>query len=478
MRNDSRDEFEEYYDDYDAYEEYEEPQPYYLTARDLMFFCLAFMTPAATAVVYGAAQKAAHGALAASYLVAAVFVFFTLLSYRRLSRAFHGEGSILSFVGGGIHRRAGRYAGWTALVFYVFAAGAFFMIGSDVAADAFAPVPRTVWIVLLAIVSGVLVLFGQRLSSLALTALGLGVIGITGIFILVCFMASSKGLAPEGSTASASFAGTGAGFGALMSGAGMAFLSFLGFGSVTTLHGETEHPRYSMSKAITFSFIIAALFMFFQTLAAARMMPDYGQLDARTAAFDIASAAGGDPMRNLLSLSVLLAAFAIGIAAITAASRMLVRLIGEMPVRRKGAHSSAGGFLSDILPQTGTPPMHVLVCLAVAVAIALAVPAGKSMLMFDLARYAGMICFMLINAASLIHFRFRKHDPVIIRSVVIPATGLIASLWAWISIDPDSFGIGSIIALAGVIVIASLYLYERLALGGGAAGATDAPDAD
>jgi uncharacterized membrane protein YczE len=80
---------------------------------------------------------------------------------------------------------------------------------------------------------------------------------------------------------------------------------------------------------------------------------------------------------------------------------------------------------------------------------------------------------MLVNAASLIFFWFKKNDQAYVRSLIIPAAGFLASLWIWINIDPDSFGIGIIFALIGVIIIAASYLYERLVFGAEPAGGFD-----
>jgi amino acid transporter len=475
MRYNGKYEYEEYYEDYDAYEEYEEPQPYFLNARDLVFFCLAFMTPVASAVLYGGGQAAAHGALAGSYIVAIVFVFLTFLSIRRLSHAFHKEeGSILSYAWKGIHFRAGYYAGWTALIFYVLAASSFFMIGAQVAAAAFAPVPHVFWFALIAIVSGIVVLFGQRLTSLALTVVMLGVIGITAIYILVCFMAAGKGAADPAVPASAAFTGTGSGFGALMTGAAIACMAFLGLGSATTLAQEAENPRRDMGRAMAIACIVAGALFFFQTLASARIAPVSVDIFPAGDIFGIAGTAGGAPLRSLFAVSAVLSAIGVGIAGLTAASRMMRILLDGT----SGSKHSAGGFLSDILPQTGTPPAYVIVCLAAAIVVAFLIPGKDAALAFSFTRFAGMLCFMLINAAALIFFWFRKHDPIILRSIVIPAAGFITSLWAWINTDTYAFGIGIIFALAGVIIVAARFLYERLAYGAEPAGDAEGYDVD
>jgi amino acid transporter len=466
MRYDDRNNYDEYYDDYYEYEDYEEPQPYFLSTRDLIFYCLAFMTPAATTLIYARAQTAAHGALAGSYIVALVLVFLTLLSYRRLSRAFHEGGSVFSYTGHGIHRRAGLFTGWTALLFYITLASSFFMIGADTASKMFSPVPYIFWLILIAVVSCVVVLLGQRLSSLAVTVITLGIIGITVIYILVCFMSASKGAAPADSTVGTAFTGTEAGFSNVMSGAAIACLSFLGFDSVTTLTDETEHAKRSTGKAMAIACACAAALFFFQALSSAVIMPDYTQLEASGAMAAIAEKTGGAPMQALLSLSVILAAFGVGIVGVTAASRMLGIMLDEGRTRSgRGSHSAAGGLLYDLFPQTGVSPLNVIICFAVAVFIAFVIPGRDSMLAFDLARFAGILCFMLVNAASLIFFWFKKNDQAYVRSLIIPTAGFLASLWIWINIDPDSFGIGIIFALVGVIIITVLYLYERLVFG-------------
>jgi amino acid transporter len=476
MRYNDRNDYDDYYDDYYEYEDYEEPQPYFLSTRDLIFYCLAFMTPAATTLIYSKAQTAAHGALAGSYIVALILVFLTLLSYRRLSRAFHEGGSVFSYTGHGIHRRAGLFTGWTALLFYLTLASSVFMIGADTASKMFSPVPYIFWLILIAVVSGVIVLFGQRLSSLAVTVITLGVVGMTAIYILVCFMSAGKGAAPAESTIGTAFTGTEASLGNVMSGAAIACLSFLGFDSVTTLTDETEHAKRSTGKAMAIACACAGVLFFFQALSSAVIIPDFAQLEPSGAMAIIADKTGGSPMQALLSLSVILASFGVGIAGITAASRMLGIMLDEARIgggRGRGNHSADGSLLDDLFPQTGTSPLNVIICFAVAVLIAFVIPGKNSLLAFDLARFAGILCFMLVNAASLIFFWFKKNDQAYVRSLIIPAAGFLASLWIWINIDPDSFGIGIIFALVGVIIIAASYLYERLVFGPEPAGEFD-----
>jgi amino acid transporter len=467
MRYDDRNYYNDYYDGYDEYEEYEEPQPYSLSGRDLIFYCLAFMTPAATILIYGKAQAAAHGALAGSYIIALILTFLTLLSYRRLSRAFEDGGSVFSYTGYGIHRKAGLFTGWTALLFYVTIASAFFMIGADAATRVFPPVPYTFWLIFIAVVSGVVVLFGQRLSTRAVTVIVLAVTGLTAIYIIACFIAAGKGAAPPDSSALGALKGTDAGFGNVMSGAAIACLAFLGFDSVTTLSGETERPAHNTVRAMTIACVCAAALFFFQILASAVIAPDITQLDPAGVMYAIAAQAGGGVMQAMITLSVLIASFGIGIAAITSASRMLGVMLEEAGVNRgRGSHSAEGSLLDDLLPQTGTSPINVIICFAASLIIALVLIPGKDyILAFDLARFAGILCFMLVNAAALIYFWFKGNDQAYVRSLIIPSAGFLASLWVWINIDPDSFGIGVIFALAGVIILAASYLYERLALG-------------
>jgi amino acid transporter len=351
------------------------------------------------------------------------------------------------------------------------------MIGADTASKLFSPVPYIFWLMLIAIVSGVVVLFGQRLSSLAVTVITLGVIGITAIYILVCFISASKGAAPDDSTVSAALAGSEASFGKVMSGAAIACLSFLGFDSVTTLTDETEHATRSTGKAMAIACACAAALFFFQALSSAVIAPDYTQLDPSGAMGAIAGIAGGAPMQALLSLSVILASFGVGIAGVTAASRMLGIMRDEGRIGgERGNHSADGGLLYDLFPQAGTSPLNIIICFAAAVVIAFVIPGRDAMLAFDLARFAGILCFMLVNAASLIFFWFKKNDQAYIRSLIIPAAGFLASLWIWINIDPDSFGIGIIFALVGVIIIAASFLYERLVFGAASSGEFDDRD--
>jgi amino acid transporter len=337
------------------------------------------------------------------------------------------------------------------------------MAGAKVAAALFEPIPYAFWVILFAVISGAAVLFGTRLSASLTTVITLGVIGITAIYILVCFMAASKGAAPEGAAITNALKNDDASFRDVLSGASVACLSFLGVGVVTTVAPESERPKRAIGKAMAAACGIAAAMFFFQALASGAIAPDLSQFSDSDIMLEIARKAGGPPMAVLLMLAMLISCVAVGIAALTAASRMLKTLSVHLPFGKSVPESEYDEeYESEYMPGARTSPIYVFICFIAAVVVAFLVPKDDAALAMDLARFAGMLCFMLVNASALIFFWFRKNDPSYVRSLVIPTAGLLSSLWVWINIDAYAFGIGVIFALAGVIMIAAVYLYKRL----------------
>jgi amino acid transporter len=295
----------------------------------------------------------------------------------------------------------------------------------------------------------------------------LGVVGITAIYVLVCLMAASKGAAPEGAAVAGALKNDDANFGDVLSGASVACLSFLGVGVVTTIAPEAERPKRTIGTAMAAACGIAAIMFFFQTFASGAIAPDITQFPASDIMLEIGRKAGGPPMTVLLMLSTLISSVAVGIAALMAASRMLRTVAIHLPFHAGPSNDDyeEGYDISEYMPGARTSPVYVFICFITAVVVAFLIPKDDISFAMDLARFAGMICFMLVNASALIFFWFRKNDPSYIRSLIIPAMGFLSSLWVWINIDVYAFSVGVIFALAGVIIIAAAYLYERLAGG-------------
>lgn len=86
-----------------------------LTMKNLIIFGMITMSPLAPFQVFGTAAQASYGMVSLVYLIGAVLMLFTALSYARFSKEFPYAGSVYSYVGKGFNPHIGFIAGWTIL---------------------------------------------------------------------------------------------------------------------------------------------------------------------------------------------------------------------------------------------------------------------------------------------------------------------------------------------------------------------------
>lgn len=79
------------------------------------------MSPLAPFQVFDAVSQASYGMVPLVYLIGAVLMFFTALSYARFSREFPIAGSLYTYVGKGFNPHIGFVGGWTILSDYMLA---------------------------------------------------------------------------------------------------------------------------------------------------------------------------------------------------------------------------------------------------------------------------------------------------------------------------------------------------------------------
>src|SRR5439155_2906737 len=118
-----------------------------LTFTDLLVYGLIFMVPIAPFGIFGSVFQASGGMVALAYIVGAVAMAFTALSYAQMSRAFPVAGSVYAYAGRGLHPTAGFLAGWLILLDYVMVPALLYIV-AGVAMNSFVgAVPVWAWVV-------------------------------------------------------------------------------------------------------------------------------------------------------------------------------------------------------------------------------------------------------------------------------------------------------------------------------------------
>src|SRR5262245_34154026 len=120
-----------------------------LSLFNLVVYGLVYINLVAPLTTFGIVFNESHGMVPLVYIVGAIAVTFTALSYVTMSRAFPVAGSVYSYAGRGISESAGFIAGWMMLLDYVLLPTVGYVVTAVAIQSLLPDVPRAVWIVLL-----------------------------------------------------------------------------------------------------------------------------------------------------------------------------------------------------------------------------------------------------------------------------------------------------------------------------------------
>ncbi len=191
----------------------------------LVAFGLAYMVPLGVFTTYGQVTVLSQGHLPVTYLVTVVTILFTALSYCRMASAMPLSGSAYSYVQRSFGGKTGFLVGWAQILDYLFLPILNYLVLGIFLHEAFPAISASVFIIGSIISVSLLNILGVRL----LTSVNFSLIAAQMIFI-VLFIAlsfSQANLSPEALMQPLWV--NGGDLSALLSGAAVLCLAFLGF---------------------------------------------------------------------------------------------------------------------------------------------------------------------------------------------------------------------------------------------------------
>lgn len=421
-----------------------------LSRRDLLIYGLAILTPTAPYPVYGIVQQVSHGHAALCYLAAMLAMMFTALSYGRMAGAFPAAGSTYTYVQRGLGAHIGFLAGWGMILDYFFIP-LLSVIYAALTAERLVPqVPYRVWAVLFAVAITWTNLRGIRETARAGTVLMwmMSLCAVSFIALAAMRVASAQG---AGALLSLQpiFRPEDFSLRALMLGAGIASLSYIGFDAISTLAEDVRKPERDISVATVLVCVIQTVVCFATVYLAALVWPDYRTLPNQdTAILDIAQVLGGRWMFGAITFILLVAGLASALTGQAAASRLLFGMgrDGVLP-RRIFAH---------VDERTSTPVRSVLVMGVCALTGALTM---GFQLAVELLNFGAFLGFILVNLSVARHFYFRlgrRGGWGWVTNLVTPGCGAAACLYVWLSLTWKAKAAGFAWVLVGMIYLAVL----------------------
>jgi putrescine importer len=420
-----------------------------LKLHHLILYGIIIIQPTAPMSIYGVVSNAARGHVVTTILIAMVAMLFTAVSYGRMARVYPSAGSAYTYVGKEIHPLAGYIVGWSMLMDYMLNPIICAIWCSAAAQNILPQIPYAAWAVAFVLVFTGLNLRGVQSSSRvnALLALGMSIVVVVFIADAIRYIAlvarpvGGQWLLPFYDPVT--FAP-----GRLFHGASIAVLTYIGFDGISTMSEEVEKPRRNILLATVLTClaigVLSAIEVYLAQLAwPARTPFPVSMVD--TAYVQVALRVGGKFLFQLLNATLLIANMGSGIAAQFGAARLLYGMgRGDALPRR---------VFGVVSPKTRIPRNNVLLLGAITLL-------GTFLLTFEkgaeLLNFGAFIAFIGVNAAALIHYKFRSQEKVAFPALA-PLCGLLVCIFIWLNLNLEAKLLGA--AWVGVGLI--LYLVMR-----------------
>ena len=414
-----------------------------LSLRHLVFMGLAFMAPLAVFDTFGIVSETTGGHVPLAYLTILVAVVLTALAYSQMVRVLPFAGSAYTYSRETIHPAVGFLVGWAATLDYLFLPMINALLSSIYMSVPFPDVPAWVWIATTVILTTVTNLIGVRLAANAnLVLVGAQVVASLA-FLFFLIRGIVTGLNGASPTIEPFVLGDD-GVGALLSGASILALSFLGFDAVTTLAEEAKHPKRDIPRAILIIVISAGAFFISITTAMQLLFPDVTALGSVVAASpEIALYVGGAGFQTFFLICYMCAVLGCGLTQQLSAARLLYAMgrDGVLPKR-------IFGFVNG----KGTPALAVLLVGAVAmIAVFLDLSEAASLINFG-----AFVAFTSVCVSVVVHHVRTGQTSgakAVLLGFVLPGLGALVNLSLLLSLDTQSKVVGVSWVVIGLIAL-------------------------
>ena len=415
----------------------------------LVVYGIVIIQPTAPMGIYGVVSNVARGHVVSTILIAMVAMLFTAVSYGRMARIYPSAGSAYTYVGREIHPLAGYIVGWSMLMDYLLNPIICAIWCSAAARNVLPSVPYAAWAVAFVLLFMLLNLRGVQASGRVNAVLAIGMSLVVVIFFAYAIRYLAGVARPIGGAWLIPFYDPSAFSPSLLfRGTSIAVLTYIGFDGISTMSEEVENPRRNIMLATVFTCLIIGLLSAAEVYVAQLAWPFKGPFPedlVDTAYVQVARRIGGPLLFQVLNATLLIANLGSGIAAQFGAARLLYGMGrgNALPQR----------FFGTLDPKTAVPRNNVLLISAVTLV-------GVFLLSYErgaeLLNFGAFIAFMGVNAAAILHYRFRTTEKVLL-PMGIPLAGLVVSAFIWLNLGRNAQILGSVWILLGL----ALYWLRR-----------------
>ena len=428
-----------------------------LSVFDLLAYGLVFMTPIAPVPLFGIVFNASHGMVPLVYVIGALAMTFTALSYMAMSKEFPVAGSVYTYTSRSLGRAVGFLSGWAILLDYLLLPTIIY-VSCAIAVHAAVPMLSRPLCVVFMLVGATAINYRgietTARASFVLLALQLVIIVVFVVLSVIGLMHHVAGahlsLAPFYNRAQMA---PGVVFGAFS----IAALSFLGFDAISTLSEESKGGARAIGRATILSLCICAALFVIQTWLASLFLLGKTSLpagDATNAAFyDVAALLGGYPFKFLLAVpGIFLAGTAGAVTAQAATARLLYGMArdGQLP------HA-----LAHVDPKRKTPVRAIVLVAAITLVTGVLL-VNQLELLSAMISFGALVGFLLLHVSVIAHFNRHRMSPKWMRHVIAPAIGFVIIGYVLLNTQSIAKIAGAAWMLAGLAALVFLTIRRRV----------------
>jgi amino acid transporter len=398
--------------------------------------------------------------VALAYVVGAVGMVFTAISYAEMSKAFPLAGSVYSYAGRGIAPPVGFLAGWQILLDYILIPALLYIV-SGIAMHGFVPgIPVVVWVIGFIVLNTAVNFFGIEITARTNRIMLVAELIVLVIFLVVGLIALASGKATSGGFTplfdSSTFS-----VGLIFSAVSVAALSFLGFDAISTLSEENREAGHQVARATIASLVVVAVLFVVQTWVAGLLVPDRAGLLANgdadgTAFYQAAEHAGGHWLYVLTAVATAIAwGFADAMVAQAATSRLLYSMARDRQLPK---------FLAKIHPKYRVPEYATIVVAIISVGVGVGMTFRSDnglTLLTTLVNFGALSAFLLLHLAVIVHYVVRRGSRDYLRHLVVPLCGLVILGYVMIKAKAAAQVVGLTWLGVGVVLMVALLVLGR-----------------
>ncbi len=424
-------------------------------------FGLAYLAPCTIFTTYGLITVMTHGMLALAYIFATVAMLFTALSYRNMVKAYPISGSVYTYVQRSINPHIGFLSGWAILLDYLLLPMLNYIVASLYLPILIPAIPGWVWIVVMTVGVTLINLLGIKTTSIVNNIL----IIIQVAFVILVIITSIKYIVGGGGDGTlidgkalfnaVEFHNPAVGMAAILGGASVLALSFLGFDSVTTIVEETIEPEKNVGRALIIICLSAGGLFIFSAYIMQIAWPDAWSAlqDPNTGANEYFLNVCGSVV-SLIFLSItIVGTGASAIASQASAARILFSMGRDNVLPKK--------FFGHISARK--VPSYNLIVIGVIGLSALFINLEMAS---SLINFGALLGFTLVNLSVVSHYFIRKKQRTgssIFKYLIMPLIGATVCFTIWINLSGYSKIIGFIwLGIGAVYLAATTNFFRKL----------------